>query len=156
MHAHETVLRRLLDRIAARDTEGVAGCCHPDIFLTNPLFPRLRGDAALAFWAMAFAELKDFTLHVAEVSADGDGGHATWTASYTAGTGRTVTMRGRSLFAFREGLVCREYDHFSLWRWSAQAAGPAGAALGWLGPFRWAVRQRVTRRLERFAARAAP
>ena len=72
------------------------------------------------------------------------------------GTGRTVAMGGRSLFAFREGLVCREYDRFSLWRWSAQALGPAGAALGWLGPFRWAVRQRATRRLEGFAARGAP
>ena len=154
MHPHETLLRRLFDRLAARDPAGVVRCYHAEVFFTNPLFPRVRGAEAAAFWAMVFEELEDLQVTLSEVAADDDGGHASWRARYSFGRDRrrVVTMTGRSLFAFREGLVCRHYDHFSYWRWAASAFGPAGAALGWFGPFRWAVRQALARRFERFRA----
>ncbi|HET9651644.1 MAG TPA: nuclear transport factor 2 family protein [Usitatibacter sp.] len=151
MNPQQTLLARLFDRLAARDAEGAALCYHREIFFTNPLFHRVHGDDVRAMWAMVFEALDDFELRVGETGAEPDGGHASWVARYRLGPrGRRVTTVGRSLFAFREGLVCRHYDHFSLWRWSASALGPAGAALGWFGPFRWAVRQSLARRLDRY------
>jgi hypothetical protein len=148
MHPHETLLRRLFDRLAARDAEGADSCYHAEVFLTNPLFARLRGADALRLWRLVFEEASDWRLEARAISADEDGGRAEWSATYTLG-GRRFATEGRSLFAFREGLVCRHYDAFSLWRWIAQAIGPMGVALGWFGPVRWAVRQRLARRLER-------
>ena len=151
MHPHEALLRRLFDRLAARDAAGAARCYHPDIFFTNPLYPRLRGPEVQDFWSMAFEALPDLALALDEVAADDDGGHARWHASYTIGTPpRHVATTGRSLFAFRDALVCRHYDHFSYWRWLERVFGAAGAAAGWFGPFRWAVRQRLARRLDRY------
>jgi len=89
-----------------------------------------------------------------EASGDADGAAARWTARYRF-RGRPVTNRVRSMFAFRDGRIVRHYDHFSLWRWAAQALGPWGAALGWFGPFRWALRTRSRRALERFTAARA-
>lgn len=153
MHPHEILLRRLFDRLAARDAEGAARCYHRDIFFTDPLFPRVRGDDVRALWVMMFDDVEELRVTLSEVSADQDGGRAAWTATYRLGAnGRRMSTSGRSLFAFRDGLVCRHYDHFSLWRWCAAALGPAGAALGWFGPFRWAVRQSFARRFDRFRA----
>lgn len=153
MHPHETLLAQLFDRLAARDAAGAARCYHADIFFTDPLFPRVRGADVRELWAMVFEDLGDLELRVSGIAADDDGGQASWLASYTFGARRRrVATRGRSLFAFRDGLLCRHYDHFSLWRWSASALGPAGAALGWFGPFRWAVRQALARRFDRYRA----
>lgn len=148
MHPHEELLRTFLARLAAHDAAGMSHCYHPDVFYTNPLVPRARGAQAAEAWELAFAELADLRVQLVDACADADGGVAHWLASYTF-RGRRVTHPVRSMFAFRQGLVCRHYDHFSLWRWCARALGPAGAALGWFGPYRWAVRQVVARRLER-------
>lgn len=148
MHPHETLLRRLFERLGDRDAAGAARCYHPDVFLTNPLFPRLHGAQPAALWEMVFEDLGSWELQLRRLGADADGGHAEWTARYAV-RGRRVETRGRSLFAFRDGLICRHYDHFSLWGWAGAVLGPAGRALGWFGPFRWALRQALARRLER-------
>ena len=149
MHPHETLLRRLFECIAARDAAGVVDCYHPDVFFTDPLYPRLHGAQAAAFWEMVFAEATDWRFELHDLAADADGGRAEWTARYGL-RGREIETQGRSLFAFRDGRVCRHYDHFSLWRWAGSVLGPAGLAAGWFGPFRWALRQRLARRLERW------
>ena len=150
MHPHEELLRKLLDRLGARDAEGMRHCYHPEVFYTNPLVPRASGAQAFEAWRAIFDELPDLHVALGDAAADADGGTAHWRATYTF-RGRRVEHDVRSMFAFRQGLVCRHYDHFSLWRWIARALGPAGLALGWFGPFRWGLRQRVARRLERLS-----
>lgn len=150
MHPHEELLRRLFHHLSAREAEGMRHCYHPEIFYTNPLVPRARGPQALEAWEAIFEELPDLRIALRQVQADADGGVAHWHAAYTF-RGRRVGHEVRSMFAFRRGLVCRHYDHFSLWRWLAQALGPAGLVLGWFGPFRWALRQRAARWLDRLS-----
>ena len=83
--------------------------------------------------------------------ADETGGEARWTARYTfSRTGRPVVNRVRGLFAFRDGLIVRHYDHFPFWRWARQALGPVGVLLGWSAPLKWMIRRRAARALERF------
>jgi ketosteroid isomerase-like protein len=151
MHPHEALIRRFYARLAARDPEGALACYHPEVFLSDPLHPRLRGDPAADLWRMRLAGDGLDEIALEEAFGDEDGALARWSARGTV-SGRQVTIRGRSMFAFREGRIVRHYDHYSLWRWAAQALGPAGAALGWFGPFRWALRTRARRALERFSA----
>lgn len=150
MHPQEALVRRFFDRLAAADAAGAAACYHPDVFYSDPLFPRLHGARAADLWRMRLEELPDLAIRLEDASGDADGAFARWVLAYTA-RGRRIAVPVRSMFAFREGRISRHYDHFSLWRWAAQAHGLAGAALGWFGPWRWALRQRFARSLERFS-----
>jgi hypothetical protein len=151
MHSHESLVRSLYAALAARRPEEAAACYHPDIFYSDPLHPRLRGEAVVDLWRMRLAPGTACEIRLDEASGGDQGAMARWTMR-TQVRGRPVEIRGRSLFAFREGRISRHYDHYSLWRWSTQAFGPAGATLGWLGPVRWALRSRARRALERFSA----
>jgi hypothetical protein len=154
MHSHESLVRQLFAALAARRPEDAAACYHPEVFYSEPLHPRLRGESVIDLWRMRLAPGEPYDIRLDEASGGGDGAAARWTVR-TRVRGREVEIHGRSLFAFREGRISRHYDHYSLWRWSAQALGPAGAAFGWLGPVRWALRTRARRALERFSAAPA-
>jgi ketosteroid isomerase-like protein len=151
MHPHEALVRRFYAAFAARDPEGMAACYHPEVFFSDPMFPRLKGRQAGDMWRMLLGRARDLEITLDAASGDAEGAAARWTARYRF-RGRPVVNRVRSMFAFRDGRIVRHYDYFSFWRWASQGFGPWGAALGWFGPFRWAVRTRSRRALERFSA----
>ena len=151
MHPHEALVRRFYACLASGDPDGAAACCHADVFYSDPLFPRVRGPAVRDLWRMRLDTRRAYTVQLLEASGDDDGAIARWSARESV-RGRIVETQGRAMFAFRDERISRHYDHFSLWRWSARALGPAGAAFGWFGPLRWALRQRASRALERFSA----
>ena len=154
MHPHEQLVRELYRAFAARDAEAMARCYHPEIFFSDPVFPALRGKEAGDMWRMLLARAADLEVTLDEAAADHEGGHARWTARYTfTRTGRPVVNRVRAMFAFRDGRIVRHYDHFSFWRWAAQALGPMGAALGWFAPLKWKVRRDADKGLRQFQAR---
>ena len=153
MHPHESLLREFYARFAARDAEGMVRCYHAEVAFTDPVFPMLRGEEAGDMWRMLLARAADLAVTLDEAAADADGGQARWTARYTfSRTGRPVVNRVSGLFAFRDGLIVRHFDHFGFWRWAEQALGPAGAALGWLPPLRWKVRNDAAAALAKFRA----
>lgn len=151
MHPHEALVRQFYARFAARDPEGMARCYHPEVFFSDPVFPRLHGAAAADMWRMLLRGASDLEVTLEEAAGDADGAVARWTARYTF-RGRPVVNRVRSMFAFRDGRIRRHYDQFPFWRWAARAFGPLGAALGWFAPFKWKVRRDAARALERFSA----
>jgi ketosteroid isomerase-like protein len=156
MHPHEQLLRDFYAAFARHDAEGMARCYHPQVFFTDPVFPRLRGGEAGDMWRMLLERAPDLEVTLDSATADGEGGRARWTARYRfSRTGRPVVNRVRSLHAFRDGLIVRHYDHFGFWRWASQALGPAGMLLGWAAPLKWAVRRQAARSLERFRQRHA-
>ena len=151
MHPHEALIREFYAAFARRDAEGMARCYHPDVFFTDPVFPALRGAEAGDMWRMLLARAADLQVTLDEAHADEDGGRATWTARYTfSKTGRPVVNRIDAMFAFRDGLIVRHYDRFPMWRWAAQALGPAGQLLGWSLPLKWKVRKDAAAALDRF------
>jgi ketosteroid isomerase-like protein len=151
MHPHESLIREFYAAFARRDAEAMARCYHDEVFFSDPVFPRLRGQEARDMWRMLAGRATDLEIRLEEASADAEGGRARWSASYTFGpTGRRVVNRICAMFAFRDGRIVRHYDHFSFWRWSAQALGSFGAAIGWFAPVKWMVRRRAARQLERF------
>jgi ketosteroid isomerase-like protein len=153
MHPHEILIREFYARFAARDAEGMARCYHREVAFTDPVFPMLHGEEAGDMWRMLLSRAADLAVTLDEACGDSEGGWARWTARYTfTRTGRPVVNRVRGLFAFRDGLIVRHFDSFSFWRWSSQALGPVGAALGWLPPLKWKVRKDAARALARFRA----
>lgn len=78
---------------------------------------------------------------------------AHWQACYAySGTGRLVCNRIAASFEFRDGLIARHVDRFSLWRWAAMALGGTGALLGWFPPTRNAIRARAAQGLAAYRA----
>jgi ketosteroid isomerase-like protein len=156
MHPHEKLLREFYAAFARRDAEAMARCYHPEVFFTDPVFPRLRGAEAADMWRMLLARSGDLEVTLDSATADEEGGEVRWTARYTfSRTGRRVVNRVRGLYAFRDGLVVRHYDYFSFWRWASQALGLTGALLGWSAPLKWAIRRQAARALERYRASRA-
>ena len=154
MHPHEALVREFYSAFARRDAEGMARCYHPDVFFSDPVFPKFHGAHAADMWRMLLARAADLEIALDEASGGPDGGTARWTARYTfSRTGRPVVNRVRAMFAFRDGLIVRHYDHFSFWRWASQALGPAGTALGWFAPLKWKVRRDAARSLDAFRER---
>jgi ketosteroid isomerase-like protein len=151
MHPHEARIREFYEAFSRRDAEAMARCYHADVFFSDPVFPKLRGDEAGDMWRMLAGRAADLEVTLDEVAADDDGATARWTARYTFGrTGRRVVNHIRGMYAFRDGLIVRHYDHFSFWRWARQALGPVGLVLGWSWPLKAVVRRDAARSLERF------
>jgi ketosteroid isomerase-like protein len=154
MHPNESRIREFYAAFAARDAEAMARCYHPDVFFSDPVFPRLHGGDAGHMWRMLLSRAADLQVQLDDASGGEEGGIAHWTARYTfSRTGRPVVNRVRAMFAFRDGLIVRHYDHFSFWRWASQALGPAGRLLGWFAGVKWKVRRDAARALERFIER---
>jgi ketosteroid isomerase-like protein len=157
MHAHETLIREFYGAFARRDAEAMARCYHPEVFFTDPVFPRLRGAEAADMWRMLLSRATDLEVTLDEAGGESDGGRARWTARYTfSRTGRPVVNRIEAMFAFRDGLIVRHFDRFSFPAWAAQALGPAGRLLGWFPPLKWKVRKDAAKALEAFRSRRAP
>src|SRR5205807_4261446 len=105
----------------------VLACYHPEVTFSDPVFPSLDAAGAATMWRMLCERGKDLVLTASDIRADESSGTARWIAQYTfTMTGRKVTNRIVAGFDFKDGLIVRHVDRFSLWRWAAMALGPKG------------------------------
>jgi ketosteroid isomerase-like protein len=154
---NDELIQRFYAAFAARDGAAMAACYTPDATFSDPVFPGLRGPEVGAMWTMLTERGKDLQIQLAEHEANGDAGSALWIANYTfAQTGRPVENRIQASFQFRDGLIADHRDEFSFWRWSRQAMGPAGAALGWTPILLAAVRRRARAQLDEYMKSGTP
>jgi ketosteroid isomerase-like protein len=137
------VIRQLYEAMDRHDGDTMAKLYAPDGRFRDPAFGELTGAEAGDMWRMLTARSEDLRVELAEHEADGDTGTARWIATYTFRTGRPVTNDIRAEFRFRDGKITEHRDSFSFWRWSRQALGPIGLALGWTPLLRAAVRKRA-------------
>ena len=108
-------------------------------------------------WRMLTSQAKDLQVELLDHASQGDRGSATWRATYTfSQTGRRVVNLVDSTFRFKDGLIAEQKDHFDFWRWSRQAIGPAGWALGWSPMLKATLRRRARASLDRFLAQQPP
>ncbi len=145
-------IHRLYVALGQRDGEAMAACYAADATFDDPAFA-LRGEEVGDMWRMLCARGRDLRVEASAIGADANAGHAHWVAHYTfSGTGRKVVNRIDARFEFRDGLIIRHVDSFSLWRWSAQALGPIGILLGWSPIVRNKVRAQAAAALHNFSA----
>lgn len=153
MHPNQEIIEKFYACFQQRDGDGMAACYHDDIQFSDPVFPDLSGPAAGAMWKMLCANAKGFGLSFSDIHADDARGSARWEARYEfSATGRRVRNRVTSAFQFKDGLIFRQQDRFSFWKWSIMALGPAGVFLGWTPFLRNKVRKQARKGLHRFLA----
>ena len=151
--ANAALIERFYSAFARRDVESMLACYRPDVLFRDPVFGSLAGREARAMWRMLNARAVDLTVEFGNVAATEHDGNAHWEARYTyTATGRPVHNRIDASFEFRDGLIARHVDRFSLWRWSAMALGAKGALLGWLPPVRSAIRAHAAKGLAAYIA----
>ena len=154
--ANAALIERFYAAFANRDAAGMLACYHRNVTFSDPVFPALDAAGVAAMWRMLCARGKDLALTVSDIRADASRGSARWVATYTfSGTGRRVTNRIAAAFEFRDALIVRHVDRFSLWRWSAMALGTKGALIGWCPPVRAAIRAQARKSLAAFTAAGA-
>ena len=156
--ANLAVIDRFYAAFAEHDGATMASCYAPGATFTDPVFGTLSGEEAGDMWRMLTARATDLSVELPEARADAEAGAARWIATYTFGaTGRRVVNRVRSDFRFDDaGLIAEQHDDFDFWRWSRQALGPAGIALGWTPMLRSKVRANAAAELARFRADRTP
>lgn len=140
------------------DWQSMAEIYHPDARFSDPVFSELSAKEAGDMWHMLCNSARDFVLHFDHIHASDTRGSARWVASYhyPASRGRGVRKVRNIIFAefqFVDGKIIRHSDHFSFWRWSSQALGVWGIALGWSGVFQGRVQRRAARALAAFRRR---
>jgi ketosteroid isomerase-like protein len=148
---HAARIEHFYAAFASRDGEAMAACYAPDARFSDPAFGELSGEEAGEMWRMLTARAADLEIDLREH----DDRSAHWIARYTfAQTGRPVVNDVRATFRFApDGRFAEHRDAFSFWRWSRQAFGPAGLALGWTPLLRAQVRRRARGQLAAFRAR---
>ena len=134
----------------------MAACYTDDATFADPVFTDLTGREPGAMWRMLTARSDDLEVELVDRAAAGDTGSAHWIARYTFGqTGRPVVNDVSSTFRFRDGLIAEQRDDFDLYRWTRQALGPMGVALGWTPIVQRSVRRKAEAGLDQFLAREA-
>ena len=150
MHPHVALIHRFYTAFAERDHQGMIACYHPEIHFRDEAFD-LQGKRAGAMWHMLCERGVDLTLTHSQVQADDQTGSAHWVANYSFGPKkRPVHNEIDASFTFEDGLIKTHHDRFDFWRWSRQALGPIGMALGWSEWLRRKVATQADRNLERF------
>jgi len=148
------LIRNLYEALDRHDGEAMARLYRPDARFRDPAFGELDGRQAGDMWRMLTGRSDDLAVALAEHDADDGSGSARWIARYTfVQTGRHVVNDVRARFRFDDGLIAEHVDEFSFFRWSRQALGPVGAALGWNPLLRLLIRRRARGELERFSAK---
>lgn len=149
--AHRQLIEHFYRSFQRRDHRAMAECYHPEATFRDGAFDLKNGTEIAAMWQMLCEAGKDLRIEFSGVEADDTGGRAHWEAWYTfSRTGRPVHNRIDASFEFRDGKIIGHRDHFSFWRWSRQALGPAGLLLGWTPFLQNKVRTTAMKGLWRF------
>ncbi len=151
--SNKGLIERFYTAFARRDHATMAACYRPDALFSDPAFGELSAEEASAMWRMFCERGEDLEVAFHDVEATAERGSARWNADYTfTATGRPVHNEIQASFRFSDGLIAEHHDRFSFWRWSRQALGPAGFALGWTPLLRRKVRGQARGRLSDFMA----
>lgn len=131
----------------------MVSCYHIEVEFTDPAFGHLTGRHAGNMWRMLCRSQKDkgFQLNFGNIFSDGTHATADWEARYVfSRTGRRVHNQIKASFEFRDGLIWRHTDHFSLYNWSKQAFGATGLLIGWTPFFRKKLQHQTRAMLDKF------
>ena len=133
MNNNEQLIDQFYTAFANQDWQKMANCYHPDIQFQDPAFGILNGQNVSDMWNMLLERSKgNLKIEFYNIKATENKGSATWIATYNfSKTNRKVVNTIQASFEFKDGLIYKHTDTFDLWKWSHQALGWKGLALGW-------------------------
>ena len=149
--ANQQLIERFYEAFDRHDGDAMKACYAPDVRFSDPVFPRLDGDAAGDMWRMLTSQATELRVELLEHEAGDTHGSAHWRAHYEfSQTGRNVVNDIQARFRFEDGLIAEHDDSFSFYRWARQALGPPGLLLGWTPIIKGAVRKKAAGSLAAF------
>jgi hypothetical protein len=155
MNDPQTIADLFYSAFAKGDFRGMGTLYHPEATFSDPAFPGLHGAEVPSMWEMLLNRAKgDISIEFELLSADEQRARVRWTANYLfSATGRKVTNVVTTEMEIENGLIIRQRDSFSFWKWSRQALGLPGWLLGWTGFLRRKVQENAREGLRRFMGR---
>ena len=148
---HSKLVRAFYTSFQNKDYKTMQSLYHPDATFSDPVFQNLTSGEVKAMWQMLIGAGKDLRILFSDIRCDGDQGSCHWEAFYTfSRTGKTVHNIIDTQFEFVDGAILRHRDHFNFWRWSRQAFGLTGLAIGWTPFFHNKVSQAASSGLQKF------
>jgi len=115
-----------------KDWKQMQECYHEEIHFSDPVFPNLQGNRAKAMWHMLTEASTDLEISFSDINTHSEKGNCHWEAIYSfSKTGKKVHNKIEAEFIFKDGLIVKHRDRFSLWKWSKMALGLPGLLLGW-------------------------
>ena len=153
MHKNAEVIEKFYQAFQTRNYVDMMACYHEQIEFQDPAF-HLKGKEAGAMWHMLCEQALALKIEFSGVEADDTTGKAHWEAYYPFSlTKREVHNIIDASFEFKEGKIIKHTDVFDFWRWSRQALGVPGLALGLSSFLQNKVRQQAGKNLKKFMAK---
>lgn len=129
---NKEIIEKFYTAFKNHDAESMVKLYHNDVEFQDPAFGILKGERAKNMWRMLVERGKDLQLNFENIKADENSGTANWDALYTFSlTGKKVHNKVKGNFIFKDGLIYKHKDDFSLWEWSKQAFGFTGWVIGY-------------------------
>ena len=127
------LIRKFYASFSSGDANGMISCYHTEVVFEDPAFGKLKGNRARNMWLMLLSRSQSkLTIEYSDIKVEGSEGFAKWKAQYYYGPKkRKVINNVQATFQFMDGNILHHTDHFSLWKWTMQALGISGFALGW-------------------------
>lgn len=152
INSHLQVIEEFYSGFAALNSDTMNSCYHPDVVFRDPVFGILEGQDARDMWEMLISNSKDdLKIRFMHLKATDSAGSADWKAYYTfRSTNRYVKNDIHAEFEFKDGLIFRHIDTFSLYNWSKQALGFKGLLLGWTPFFKKKIQEQALQSLRSF------
>jgi hypothetical protein len=160
MNKNLETLNRFYSAFAALDADTMARCYDASAHFQDPAFTLQGSDAIAGMWQMLCSATREkgmahWKFEYKDLQADAKQGQAHWEAHYLfPATGRVVHNIIDAQFRFNDqGLIVEHRDDFNFWRWSRQALGAPGWALGWTPFFQSLVKKQASSGLKKFMAK---
>jgi limonene-1,2-epoxide hydrolase len=156
---HDEIIQKFYAAFAELDPARMSHCYAEEVVFNDAVFSLRGRREVMAMWTMLCDSVRAngrdvWRLELVEHGASGNRGTARWEPYYRfSATGRLVHNVIRATFEFRDGLIVRHDDSFDFYRWSRQAFGPVGWALGWTPLLRSKVRAQAAKNLAKYLDR---
>ncbi len=155
----KTIIETFYNAFNDCDSNTMISCYHEDIVFEDPAFGVLKGERAKAMWQMLCENQKGkhFIVELFNVKSDGKIGSAHWEAFYTfSKTGRKVHNKIDASFIFKDGLIIKHTDEFSLHKWAKQAIGIKGIFFGGMRFFKNKLQSQTNLLLDKYITKKEP
>lgn len=146
------LIKQFYEGFAEKNAEKMNTCYHKDVTFEDPAFGKLSSERTHAMWQMLLLN-KNAIQKVSfnNIQVNGTEGKANWIAEYEFGPNkRKVINHVKANFEFKDNLIIKHKDEFSMWKWSQQALGLAGILLGWSPLIKNKVQATTKQRLDLF------
>ena len=148
---NKEILTKFYTSFSEGNSAGMISCYHENVVFDDPAFGKLKGERAIAMWQMLLSKKVESELNISFKIMNEN--QVEWIANYKYGPKKApITNKVIGTFEFKDGLILKHSDNFSMWKWSQQALGLSGYLLGWSSLVKNKVQATTNKLLKKYMA----